>query len=180
MGVWVITPFPCWYKKGVIPISDLRKQEEEETKLYPELNQGLKILNEKGEWVLGREKETFLSFPRDFMFSGILRELSLSSVNVLCVIAGLVGIQRFTNAGNNSISRYSGLTLKTIKKALKELEFYHVIKRNLIPSGARKRKRRIVLHRWDTAKEILIKENKLKLDENGKILFLIPNPFKKC
>lgn len=158
----------------------LREQERKEVELYPELNQGLKILNEKGEWVLGRKKEAFLSFPRDFMFSGILRELNPSSVNVLCVIAGLVGIQRFTNASNNSIIRYSGLALKTIKKALKELEYYHIIGRNLIPSGSiKKRNRRIILHRWDTAKAILIKEKKLKLDDNGKILFLIPNPYKK-
>lgn len=114
------------------------------------------------------------------MHSFIWSELKGSSAKVLIAIAGLTGKQRFTLAGNKCISKYAGVDIKTVREALKELEYYHIIKRNLIPSGSiKRRRRRIVLHRWDTAKELLIKDKKVTLDTQGKVDIVTPNPFKK-
>jgi hypothetical protein len=37
----------------------------------------------------------------------------------------------------------------------------------------------IVLQRWDTAKDMLIEENKIKVDVEGKVNFIMPNAFRK-
>lgn len=110
----------------------------------------------------------------------IWSELKGSSAKVLIAIAGLTGKQRFTLASNECISKYAGVDIKTVRKALNELEYYHIIKRNPIPSGSiKRRRRRIVLHRWDTAKELLIKDKKVTLDNQGKVDSVTSNPFKK-
>jgi len=63
---------------------------------------------------------------------------------------------------------------------LRELEYYHLIKRFNLPGGSRtNRKRRIALQRWDSAKDILMEENKIKIDVEGKVNFVRPNPFRK-
>ena len=78
------------------------------------------------------------------------------------------------------ISECAGLDKDTVKKCLRELEYYHFIERHYIPGGSRtNRKRKITLQRWDTAKEMLIKENKVKVDAKGKVYMVIPNPFRK-
>lgn len=111
----------------------------------------------------------------------IWSKLKGASAKVLIAIANLTGKQRFTLASNKCISEYAGVNIKTIGEALRELEYYHIIKRNLIPSGSlKRRKRRIVLHRWDTAKSLLIKDGKIAIDDKGKGYLIIPNPFKKC
>jgi hypothetical protein len=78
------------------------------------------------------------------------------------------------------ISKCAGLNEDTVKKCLRELEFYHFIERHDIPGGScKKRKRMITLQRWDTAKDKLIKENKITVDKEEKVIFVIPNPFRK-
>ena len=164
----------------MIGTNNFKKQEEEEAKLYPELNQGLEVFNEAGEWVIGKKKEQFSAIAWRYIKEGVLAELKGNTVKVLLAIASLTGKQRFTKAGNECISEYAGVDIKTVKKSLKELEFYHFIKRNLIPSGSlKKRKRRIVLQRWDTAKALLINDKRIIVNDKGKVIFVIPNPFKK-
>ena len=78
------------------------------------------------------------------------------------------------------ISECAGLNEDTVKNCLRELEYYHFIKRHNPPGGSRtKRKRMITLQRWDTAKEKLIKEKKITVDTKGKVYMVIPNPFRK-
>jgi hypothetical protein len=67
-----------------------------------------------------------------------------------------------------------------VKNSLKELEYYHFIKRVNVPGGScTNRKRMIVLQRWGTAKEKLIEENKITVDKEGKVIFVRPHPFRK-
>lgn len=78
------------------------------------------------------------------------------------------------------ISECAGLNEDTVKKSLRELEYYHFIKRHNPPGGScTNRKRMITLQRWDTAKDMLIKENKIEVDTEGKVYMVIPNPFRK-
>jgi len=80
-------------------------------------------------------------------------------------------------ATNPMITRCAGLNIDTVKKCLRELEYYHFIKRHNLPNGRRnKRIRMITLLRWDTGKELLLKENKIKLDTDNKVLFVRPYP----
>ena len=52
----------------MIAISDtLRGQERKEAELYPELNQGLKIVSENGEIILTRKKSNLLLLLRDIL-----------------------------------------------------------------------------------------------------------------
>jgi len=63
---------------------------------------------------------------------------------------------------------------------LRELEYYYLIKRFNLPGGSRTNKKRmIILQRWDTAKDKLIKDKKITIDGEGKVNFPRPNPFRK-
>ncbi len=95
-------------------------------------------------------------------------------------IASLTNKYRNTSTSNNRIAKWAGINICTAKNALRELEYYHLIKRFNLPWGSRtNRKRMIVLQRWDSVKDILIEENKIKVDEVGKVNFVRPNPFRK-
>ena len=157
-----------------------KKREEEEAKKYPEINQGLYELNEKEEWVLTRKKEPFTAYPRGFVFSGIIGILTGNAVKSLNVICSFTNKFRNTTIGDDVIRKYAGVCQKTLTNALRELEFYDVISRHNLPGGSRtKRRRRINIIRWDTARARLIKEKKIKLGLDDKIDFIIPNPFRK-
>ena len=157
------------------------KEQEEEAKLYPELNQGLEVLNEAGEWVIGREKEQFLAYARGFLVSGIIGELNGNAVKVLNVIAGFTNQFRNTTTTDKKIMKYAGIScLTTLHRALRELKFYRLISSHFLPGGSlTKRRRCIVLSRWDIAKAILVKEKKIIIDSEGQVIFLIPNPYRK-
>ena len=87
---------------------------------------------------------------------------------------------RNTMASNQTISKWAGVNICTIKNSMRELEYYHFIKRFNVPGGSRtNRKRMIVLQRWDTAKDKLIKDNKITIDKEEKVIFVTPNPFRK-
>ena len=87
---------------------------------------------------------------------------------------------RNTMASNQTISKWAGVNICTIKNSMRELEYYHFIKRCNVPGGSRtNRKRMIVLQRWDTAKDKLIKDNKITIDKEEKVIFVKPNPFRK-
>ncbi|GAI69512.1 unnamed protein product [marine sediment metagenome] len=145
-----------------------------------EINQGLEILNEAGEWVLGRKKEQIIAYAWGFMMSGIIRELNDSAVVVLNVICGFTGKKRNTIITNKKIAKYGGVSEHTVKNVLKELKFYHVISSHILPKGTLMRRRRsITVNRWDTALALLIKEKKIKLGLDNKVVFLVPNKYRK-
>ena len=144
---------------------------------YPELSQGLDM---DGEGIHRRKKEQFTAIAWEFVHSGIFAELSGSACKTLIAIASLTNKYRNTSYNNRTISRWAGINNCTVKKSLRELEYYHLIKRFNLPGGSRtNRKRMIVLQRWDTAKDMLIEENKIKVDVEGKVNFIMPNAFRK-
>lgn len=165
----------------MINISDeLKKQEQKEAELYPDLCQGLDVLNEAGEWVIGRKKEQFIAYARGFILSGIIGELNGNAVKVLNVIAGFTNKFRNTTITNETIMKYAGICRTPLHNALKELKFYHVISSHYLSGGSRTKKRRCInLNRWDTAKPLLIKENKIVVGLDNKVTFVIPNPYRK-
>lgn len=157
-----------------------KEQEEKEAKLYPEINQGLEILNEAGEWVIGRKKEPFTAYPRGFIFSGIIGLLNGNTVKVLDAICSFTGRFRNTTIKDKALKKYANVCQKTLSKSLRELEFYHIISRHFIPGGSlTKRRRCINIIRWDTALPLLIKEKKVTLKLDDKVDLVSPNPYRK-
>jgi len=157
-----------------------KEQAEKEARIYPEINQGLEVLNEDGEWVIGRKKEPFTAYPRGFAFAGIIAVLNNSTVKILTIICSFTNRYRNTTITNKSIEKYSGTSKDTVKKAIRELKFYHIISSHYLPGGSlTKRRRCININRWDTARALLIKEKKIIIGLDNKVDFVIPNPYRK-
>jgi len=157
-----------------------KKQEEKEARSYPEINQGLEVLNEAGEWVIGRKKEPFTAYPQGFAYSGVIGALNGNTAKILGIICSFTNRFRNTTITNKMIGVYSGVSEKTVKRAIRELKFYHIISSHYLPGGSlKKRRRRINIHRWDTARSRLIKEKKITVGLDNKVVFVIPNPYRK-
>ena len=141
------------------------------------MNQGLD-LDEEGIHRRKREQISFIAWQ--FVNSGVFAQLSGSASKVLMVIASLTNKYRNTTVSNKRISKWAGINICTVNNSLRELEYYHLIKRFNLPGGSRtNRKRMIILQRWDSAKDILMEENKIKVDGEEKVNFVRPNPFRK-
>lgn len=157
-----------------------KDQEEKEARLYPEIAQGLEVLNEAGEWVIGRKKEPFTAYPRGFVFSGIVGSLNNSTAKILSVICSFTNRFRNTTITNKMIEKYSRTSEITVKKAIRELKFYHIISSHYLPGGSLTKKRRCInIKRWDTTRALLIKEKKITIGLDNKVIFVIPNPYRK-
>ncbi|MBA7689969.1 hypothetical protein ES703_98488 [subsurface metagenome] len=157
-----------------------KEQEEKEARLYPEINTGYEVLNEAGEWVIGRKKEPFTAYPREFVYSGIIGVLNGNTVKVLNIICSFTNRFRNTTVKDKIIMKYAGISKNTLNISLKELEFYHIISRHFLPGGSlEKRRRRINILRWDTALPLLIKEKKVTLKLDNKVDLVSPNPYRK-
>lgn len=162
------------YKTGIFT------KEELDAEKYPEINQGLELKNEGGEWVIARKKEQFTAFPRGFLLAGIIGELSGNAKGALIVIAGFTSRFRNTRISDKIIMRYAGMCQSSLTKSLRELKFYHLISSHYLPGGSSEKRRRcITLNRWDTARDMLIKEKNLVIDLDRKVVFLRPNPYRK-
>ncbi|MBA7539926.1 hypothetical protein ES705_32215 [subsurface metagenome] len=161
-------------------LKSYKDQDEKDAKDYPEINQSLKVFNEAGEWVVGREKEQIVAFPIGFVFSGIIRNLNATTVKILCVICSFNNRFRNTTATDKMIMKRAGVSHNTLSKALNELKFYHIISSHMLPGGSKTtRIRRINILRWDTAIEKMIREKKIITGLDNKIDFIIPNPYRK-
>ena len=157
-----------------------KEQEEKEARLYPEINQGLEVLNEAGEWVIGRKKEPFTAYPREFVFSGIVGLLNGNTAKILTIICSFTNRFRNTTVKDKIIMKYAGISKNTLDTSLRELEFYHIISRHFLPGRRlKKRGRCINIIRWDTALPLLVKEKKVVIGLDNKVTFLIPNPYRK-
>jgi len=157
-----------------------KDQEEKEARSYPEINQGLEVLNEAGEWVIGRKKEPFTAYPRGFVYSCIIGELNGNAVKVLNIICSFTNRFRNTTITNKMIMEYAGMAQTCVDRALRELKFYHIISIHSLPGVGLKKKRRCInIKRWDTARALLIKEKKVTLKLDNKVDLIIPNPYRK-
>lgn len=147
---------------------------------YPELNGGYELYSESGEIILRLKKEQYIKYPMGFISSGVIRELSSSAVKIFNIIISLCGKYRNTTAMDRTIIKLSGLSSRTLSDIFLELKYYHLISIHYLPGGSLKKKiRKITLSRWDTAQALLIKEKKVTIGLDNKIICLIPNPYKK-
>ncbi len=158
----------------------INKKDEELVEKYPEMNGSYEVKNEDGEWVVGYKLERYIKYPIGFLEAGIIRELSSSAVKVFNILISLCNKYRNTSVMDKTLIKLSGIGQETITKVLRELRYYHLISSHLLPGGGlKKRRRKITLNRWDTARALLLKENKMKLGLDDRIDFLKPNPYKK-
>lgn len=157
-----------------------KEQEEKEARLYPEIAQGLEVLNEAGEWVIGRKKEPIIWIPAGFIFSGITDILNNVTIKILITIISFTNRFRNTTITDSVIKKKINVCQKTLTRSLQELEFYHIISRHLLPGGSLKKRRRCInVNRWDIARALLIKEKKVVIGLDNKVTFPIPNPYRK-
>ena len=147
---------------------------------YPELNGSYEIYSESGEATLRLKPEQYIKYPIGFLQAGIIRELNGNAVKVFNIIISICGRQRNTTATDKTIMKLSGVKHCTLTKALQELKFYHLIHIHYLPGGsAKKRIRKITLHRWNSAQALLIKEEKIVIGLDNKVIYPIPNPYRK-
>jgi len=113
-----------------------------------------------------------------FFHTNIISQLRPGAVKLYNIILYCTNKRQSTYAGNPKLSRLSQLSEVYIGKKkdsyLNELEYWHLIKRDLKPNrwDRRKKDRTIVCLRWDTAREKLLKEGKITKEGIAG-----PNPF---
>ncbi len=113
-----------------------------------------------------------------FFHANIISQLRPGAVKLYDIILYCTNKRQSTYAGNPKLSRLSQLSEVYIGKKkdsyLNELEYWHLIKRDLKPNrwDRRKKDRTIVCLRWDTAREKLLEEGKITKEGIAR-----PNPF---
>ena len=113
-----------------------------------------------------------------FFHTNIISQLRPGAVKLYDIILYCTNKRQSTYAGNKKLSRLSQLSEVYIGKKkdsyLNELEYWHLIKRDLKPNrwDRRKKDRTIVCLRWDTAREKLLEEGKITKEGIAR-----PNPF---
>lgn len=135
--------------------SESEKQYWEEIDKDPKRNQGVDIAG-----IRKRKYERWAGgLPIAFIESGIIAELSGKASKVLWALTGLTTKgYRVIRAKDKAIARRS-VSERWIKKALAELEYWHIITQNY--KKGKKRRDSITLNRWDTAKPLLLAEGKV-------------------
>ena len=145
---------------------------------YPELN--------GSDVIFSKEEEKFISLPQEqckliklgFFQANILSQLRPRAVKLFNIILCCTGRKQSTYAGNKKLSRLSAISEVSIGKKkysyLNELEYWHLIKRYIKPNrwNHKKKDRTIVVLRWDTARDLLLKEGKITKEGIAG-----PNPF---
>jgi hypothetical protein len=123
-----------------------------------------------------------------FYHANILSQLRPKASHLYIIILCNTDKWQKTYILNEKLSILSGLSVREISKGydnkknslLNELEYWHLIERRKLPNPKypKKQNRCITVHRWDKALELLKKDGKVIVDENGKITTR-PNPFKE-
>ncbi|MBA7514235.1 hypothetical protein ES705_06260 [subsurface metagenome] len=149
--------------------------------LYPELNQS-GIYDNEGNLLPKEKRESSSYMPNGFINSGLSRMLTKKDKDIYEFLASKCNWWRNTRKTNPDINRETGIPDKTIKRALKRLEFYHFIHRRPYSIGPKSKRRIITLLRWDTAYKRLVREGKIKAISDKEIIFItpyLPDKFKK-
>jgi len=113
-----------------------------------------------------KKPEPFILTKREIYDLGINNFLSQSAMLVLLAIEYKANRWRNTRARNKIIFEIANVKEKTGKLALRELEFYNIIKRRRLPDG----QRIITLLRGETTIKKLKEEGKLAYHDNKPIL----------
>ena len=113
-----------------------------------------------------------------FFHANILSQLRPGAVKLYVIILCCTNRKQSTYVGNPKLSRLSQLSEWSIGKTkysyLNELEYWHLIRRDLKPNrwDRKKKDRTIVCLKWDTAREKLLEEGKITKEGIAG-----PNPF---
>lgn len=149
----------------------INKEDKTLVNFHPELNQS-GIYDSEGNKLPKSKREQYDPIPRGFINSGLIFKLTRSSLKIYLFLSSKCNPWRNTRIKNESIMRETGISDETIKRALKELEFYHFISRRTYYIRPKRKKRVITLLRWDTAYKKLIVEGKIKAISSEDVVFI--------
>lgn len=148
---------------------------------YPELNQS-GIYDNEGNKLTKPKREQYDPMPRGFINSGLFFKLTSKDKDIYFFLSSKCNPWRNTRITNDYIARETKIPDITIRRTLRRLKFYHFISSRKYFIRPNVSKRIIVLLRWDTAYERLIKEGKIKAISDKEIDFItpyLPNVFRK-
>jgi len=153
------------------------KEDNTLVNFHPELNQS-GIYDSEGDKLPKPKREQYDPIPRGFVDSGIIFRLTASDFKVYFFLSSKCNPYRNTRVTNYFFIRETGFIKVTLDRALRRLEFYHLISRRKYFIRPKRSKRIITLLRWDTAYKKLVKEGKLIVDSSGDTVFTEPYPYK--
>jgi len=143
----------------------------------PELNQS-NIYDNEGEILKPEKREQYSYMPMGFIKSGIINSLPGSNtLKMYHYLSSKCNKWRNTQVKTDTIIKDTGISEKTIKEALRILEYYHLISRRRYYIRPKRKRRIITLLRWNTAYKKLIKEGKIKAISDKEIIHI--SPYKK-
>ncbi len=151
---------------------------------HPELNGSDEVFDKDSEVYIKLPIEQHKRIKLGFYKANIFSQLRPTASHLYLIISCCTGRNQSTYVTNEKLSELTGLSVNIIGKKkdslLNELEYWHIITRHYLPPKAwerKKKKRVIVVQRWDTARDLLLKENKIIQKQGGYIAR--PNPYKK-
>jgi len=159
---------------------------------YPELNGSDEVFDKELSEFIKLPVEQHKRVKYGFYQANIISQLRPKALKLYMIILFNTDRKQKTYIKNISLSKLSGLTVREISKGydkkknslLNELEYWHLIERRNLPNPKYSKKenfrknRCIVVHRWDKALELLKKDGKVIVYEDGKVRAR-PNPFIK-
>jgi hypothetical protein len=149
---------------------------------YPEQNGSDEVFDKTIGEFIKLPPEQYKRIKSGFYHANIYYLLRPKAVKLYDIILFNTDRWQKTYISNDKLSKYSGLTIDEISKRktslLNELEYYHLIHRHYAPNprNPKKKNRCIVIHRWDKAFELLKRDKRIVIDENGNFTSLV-DPF---
>lgn len=152
-----------------------RRNNEDKTlvNFYPELNQS-GIYDSEGNKLPKSKIEQYDPIPRGFINSELFFKLTARDKDIYFFLSSKCNKWRNTRVTNDYITRETGIPDITIKESLKKLKFYHFISSRKYFIKPNVSKRIVILLRWDTTYERLVKEGKIKANSGEDIVFIKP------
>lgn len=172
------------------------KRSRIEAMKYPDLNGSDEVFDKELCEFVKLPTEQHKRIKLGFYHANIISQLRPKASHLYMIILFNTDKWQKTYIKNNKLSQLSGLSIreismgydhKTNNSLLNELEYWHLIERKNMPNPKYsdrtdrkkfKRNRCITVHRWDKALELLKKDGKVIVDENGEVTAR-PNPFKR-
>jgi hypothetical protein len=149
---------------------------------YPELNGSDEVFDSQKKEFIKLPPEQHKRIKYGFYQANIISQLRPKATHLYIIILLNTDKYQKTYIQNETLSQLSGLSIREISKGnkgndslLNELEYWHLIERRELPNPKYKknkpRKNRcITVHRWDTAKKLLLKEGKMTQIEGKYII----------
>jgi hypothetical protein len=149
----------------------LNQENDELVAFNPELAQGLSY-DHIGNKLPKEKIEQFVYKPMGFIKSGINDHLKESDLKIYDYLASKCNKHRNTRSTNLEIHRATGYSITTIKLSLARLQWYHLIRSRPYYVRPKRKRRIIVLLRWETAYPELCREKKIKAINKNDVVFV--------